>query len=193
MIRRLYEWTMKWAGSPQAVPALFLIAFAESSFFPIPPDLLLIPMVLATPGRGLKLALVCTLGSALGGAFGYFIGLQFFQWIGEPIIRFYGATERYAALATLFQEYDVWIVGIAGFSPIPYKLFTITAGALGSNFVLFLLVSILSRGARFFLVAGLLMWGGVRLRSLVEKHLELLTATLMVMVVAAFVLVKFLL
>lgn len=193
MIRRLYNWTMHWAASPRAVPALFLIALAESSFFPIPPDLLLIPMVLANHRRGLYFAGVCTLGSALGGVLGYLIGMQFFQWIGEPIIQFYGAVERYQSLSELFRQYDVWIVGIAGFSPIPYKLFTITAGAMGSDFVVFFLVSVLSRGARFFLVAGLLMWGGEWLRGLVERHLEWLTAILMVMVIAAFILVKYLL
>lgn len=193
MIRKLYQWTMKLAASKNAPTALFFIALAESSFFPIPPDLLLIPMVLAAPKRGLYLAAICTLGSALGGALGYFIGFQFFQWIGEPIIQLYGIEHRYHALAELFKQYDVWIVGIAGFSPIPYKLFTITAGALHSNFPLFIIVSILSRGARFFLVAGLLIWGGDSLRNLVEKHLELLTATLMIMLVGTFLVVRYLL
>ncbi|MBF0369172.1 MAG: DedA family protein [Magnetococcales bacterium] len=192
-MRKLYDWTMQWASSPQALPAIFFIAFVESSFFPIPPDILLIPMVMAAPKRGLVIAGVCTLGSALGGGFGYLIGYHFWQWIGEPIIQFYGAAEKYQHVSELFRQYDVWIVGIAGFSPIPYKLFTITAGALHSNFAVFMVVSILSRGARFFLVAGLLMWGGERLRLLVERHLGLLTAIIMVMVVVAIIAVKLIL
>ncbi len=190
MIRRLYQWTMGLAASPHAITALFFVAMAESSFFPIPPDVLLIPMVLAQPKKGLWMALVCTMGSAIGGAIGYLIGQEFMPLIGEPIIRFYGAEAKFDHLGELFRQYDVWIIAIAGFSPIPYKLFTITAGAFGSNFVIFFLVSILSRGARFFLVAGLLKWGGERLRLLVEKHLELLTVVILILVVAAFVLIK---
>jgi membrane protein YqaA with SNARE-associated domain len=190
MIRRLYQWTMNLAASPHALPALFLVALAESSFFPIPPDVLLIPMVLARPARGLTMAAVCTLGSAIGGAFGYLIGQEFMPIIGQPIIEFYGAENRFEHLAELFRQYDVWIIAIAGFSPIPYKLFTISAGVFGSNFAIFFLVSILSRGARFFLVAGLLKWGGDRLRLLVEKHLELLTVAILILAIAAFILVR---
>jgi membrane protein YqaA with SNARE-associated domain len=190
MIRRLYQWTMNLAASPRATLALFFVAMAESSFFPIPPDILLIPMVLARPSRGFWMALVCTLGSAIGGAFGYLIGQEFMPIIGDPIIAFYGAEDKYHHLAELFIEYDVWIIAIAGFSPIPYKLFTISAGAIGSNFAIFFLVSVLSRGARFFLVASLLKWGGDRLRLLVEKHLELLTVAILLLAVAAFTLIK---
>jgi membrane protein YqaA with SNARE-associated domain len=190
MLRRLYQWTMNLAASPRALPALFIVALAESSFFPIPPDVLLIPMVLAQPNKGFRMALVCTLGSAIGGAFGYLIGQEFMPVIGEPIIRFYGAENRYEHLAELFRQYDVWIIAIAGFSPIPYKLFTLSAGAFGSNFTIFFLVSVLSRGARFFLVAGLLKWGGERLRLLVEKHLELLTVGILLLALAAFTLIK---
>lgn len=190
MLRRLYQWTMDLAASPRAATALFLVALAESSFFPIPPDLLLIPMVLATPTRGLRLAAICTIGSAIGGAIGYLIGMQFMHIIGEPIIQFYGVADRYEHMAELFRQYDVWIVAIAGFSPIPYKLFTISAGAFGSNFVIFFLVSVLARGARFFLVAALLKWGGERLRLMVEKHLELLTVVILLLVVAAFAILK---
>ncbi|MBF0187572.1 MAG: DedA family protein [Magnetococcales bacterium] len=193
MLRRLYDWTMKWAASPQALPALFIIAMAESSFFPIPPDLLLIPMVLAVPAKGLVYAAWCTVGSVIGGALGYLIGYQFWQWIGEPIIEFYGAAEKYAHLSELFNQYDAWIVGIAAFSPIPYKLFTITAGAMHSDFGVFILTSLLARGARFFLVAGLLKWGGDRLRNLVEEHLNLLVTVLTVMVILGFVVIKYLL
>ncbi|MBF0357472.1 MAG: DedA family protein [Magnetococcales bacterium] len=192
MIRRLYQWTMGLAASPNAVIALFLVALAESSFFPIPPDVLLLPMVLAQPKKGFWFATVCTIGSAIGGAFGYLIGQEFMHIIGEPIIQFYGAADRYEHLGELFRQYDVWIIAIAGFSPIPYKLFTISAGAFGSNFAIFFLVSILSRGARFFLVAALLRWGGDRLRLLVEKHLELLTVIILLLVISTFILIKLL-
>jgi membrane protein YqaA with SNARE-associated domain len=190
MIRRLYQWTMNLAASPHAFTALFLVALAESSFFPIPPDVLLIPMVLARPKKGLWIAAVCTLGSAIGGAFGYLIGQEFMPVIGDPIIQFYGAEDRFAHMAELFRKHDVWIIAIAGFSPIPYKLFTISAGAFGSNFTIFFLVSILSRGARFFLVAGLLKWGGERLRLLVETHLELLIVGILLLAIAAFTLIR---
>ncbi|MBF0380317.1 MAG: DedA family protein [Magnetococcales bacterium] len=191
-MRRLYKWTMDLAASPNAVIALFLVALAESSFFPIPPDVLLIPMVLANPLKGFWFATVCTLGSAIGGAIGYLIGQEFMPIIGEPIIQFYGATDKFEHLGELFRQHDVWIIAIAGFSPIPYKLFTITAGLFGSNFTIFFIVSILSRGARFFLVAALLKWGGERLRLLVEKHLELLTVVILLLVIAAFTLIKLL-
>ncbi|MBF0454761.1 MAG: DedA family protein [Magnetococcales bacterium] len=189
-MRRLYHWTMSQAASPHAPWVLFWVALAESSFFPIPPDVLLIPMILAQPGRAFKLAAICTIGSALGGALGYLIGQEFMPILGEPIIQFYGAQGRYEQLGELFRQYDVWIIAVAGFSPIPYKLFTLSAGAFGSPFLLFFGVSVLARGARFFLVATLLKWGGDRLRSLVEKHLELLTVALLVLVIVAFTLVK---
>ncbi|MBF0448069.1 MAG: DedA family protein [Magnetococcales bacterium] len=191
-MRRLYHWTMNLAASTYALPALFFVALAESSFFPIPPDVLLIPMALARPSRALIMALVCTAGSTIGGALGYLIGQTFMPIIGQPIIAFYGAQERYEQLSALFVEYDVWIIAIAGFSPIPYKLFTLTAGALGSNFAIFILVSFLSRGARFFLVAGLLKWGGERLRMVVENHLELVTVGILLLAMAALALVKIL-
>jgi membrane protein YqaA with SNARE-associated domain len=190
MIRRLYQWTMDLAASPNAVIALFLVSLAESSFFPIPPDVLLIPMVLAKPLKGFWFAFVCTIGSAIGGAFGYLIGQEFMPIIGEPIIQFYGATDKFEHLGELFRQHDVWIIAIAGFSPIPYKLFTISAGLFGSNFAIFFIVSILSRGARFFLVAALLKWGGERLRLLVEKHLELLTVVILLLAIAAFALIR---
>lgn len=193
MIRRLYNWTIHWAASPRALPALVVLSFAESSFFPIPPDFLLIPMVMALPAQGMRYAAWCTVASALGGGFGYFIGYSFWQWLGQPILNLYGLQAGYDQAVALFAQYDVWIVAIAGFSPIPYKLFTITAGALHSDFVSFMITSLFARGARFFLVAGLLMWGGERLRALVEKHLEALTMALTVLVVVGFLVVKMLL
>lgn len=190
MLRKLYNWTMHWAGDPRARPALFLIALAEASFFPIPPDLLLIPMVLAAPGSGLILAGICTVGSALGGALGYLIGYGAWEIIGDPIIQFYGAAHKYDQVAGYFNEYGIWIVAIAAFTPIPYKVITITAGAMGMPFLPFIVTSIVGRGARFYLVGGLLMWGGERLRDLVDKHLGLLTSGLAVLAIAMFLVIK---
>ncbi|MGN7613463.1 YqaA family protein, partial [Magnetococcales bacterium HHB-1] len=190
MIKRLYHWTMEQARSPHAVKVLFLIALAESSFFPIPPDLLLIPMAMAIPASALSYAGWCTLGSVIGGAIGYGIGYGFWQVIGQPIIEFYGAAGKYDQVQAYFHQYDVWIVAIAGFSPIPYKLFTITAGALHANFPIFILTSLLSRGARFYLVAGLLKWGGDRFRKLVEDNLNLLVTVITILVVVGFLVIK---
>ncbi|WP_227665291.1 YqaA family protein [Magnetococcus marinus] len=181
---------MHWAMHPKAVVALFLVAVAESSFFPIPPDLLLMAMALAEPMRSLLYAAVCTAGSVLGGALGYLIGYLAWDWIGAPILTFYGKMEAYDQLAGLFDAHGAWVVAIAGFSPLPYKLFTITAGALHANFALFMVMSLLSRGARFFLVAALLRWGGEPLRKLVERHLDLLTVAVVVVIVAIVVVMK---
>ncbi|MBF0620614.1 MAG: DedA family protein [Magnetococcales bacterium] len=193
MLQRIYDWTMNWARSRYAVPALFTIALMESSFFPIPPDLLLIPMVLAQPSRGFVFAFWCTIGSVIGGALGYLIGAQFWQWVGTPIIEFYNVWDQYEALKSTFEANDILIIATAAFSPIPYKLFTITAGVVHSNFVTFMVTSIVARGARFFLVAGLLYWGGDRLRNMVERHLSLLTAVLMIAALLLFFGAKYLL
>ncbi|OSM01857.1 YqaA family protein [Magnetofaba australis] len=192
MMRKLYDWTMHWAAHPNAKTALFLVAVAESSFFPIPPDLLLMAMTLAAPPQGLRYAAICTAGSVLGGALGYLIGVYGWAAIGEPIIQFYGKMDAYNQLVALFDEHGAWVVAIAGFSPIPYKLFTITAGALHADFAMFMAMSLFSRGARFFLVAGVLKWGGDRLRAMVEKHLDLLTIVIVVAVVGVVVIMKWL-
>jgi len=190
MLRRLYDWTMHWAVDPRARLALFLIALAEASFFPIPPDLLLIPMVLAAPSAGLVLAGICTVGSALGGALGYLIGSSAWEVIGDPIIQFYGAAHKYEQVSGYFNEYGIWIVAIAAFTPIPYKVITITAGAMGMPFLPFIITSILGRGARFYLVGGVLMWGGEPLRGFVDRRLGLLTSGLAILAIAMFLVIK---
>ncbi|MEO5367934.1 MAG: DedA family protein [Magnetococcus sp. WYHC-3] len=189
-LRRLYDWTLAWSAHPRALWALTAIAFAESSFFPIPPDLLLIPMVLAQPRLGLWLAGWCTLGSVLGGVAGYGIGFYFWDFIGQPIIHLYGAEQTYAELAALFKQYDAWVIFVAAFSPVPYKVFTITAGVMQSDFWTFVLTSIAGRGGRFFLVAGLLMLGGERLRHLVERHLDRLTVLILILAALAYLSIK---
>ncbi|MDQ6989113.1 MAG: YqaA family protein [Mariprofundaceae bacterium] len=189
ILRRLYLWTLSWAEHPSARYALFFIAVIESSIFPIPPDILLIALALGKPQWAMKFAAICTAGSTLGAALGYAIGLFLFATIGQTIIDFYGLSSQYTQAETWFAMYGVAIVLIAGFSPIPFKVTTIAAGAFGLNFLLFMLASLLSRGARFFLEAAILRWGGDRLRFYVEKHFELMTLLVTLLVVAGFVMI----
>ncbi len=152
MVRRLYDWILYWAQTPYGTWALFLLAFCESSFFPIPPDILLIALAVAVPKKSLKYALICSAGSVLGGCFGYLIGWQFMASIGSPIVDFYGLGTKVEYIGALYNKYDAWAVGIAGFTPIPYKVFTIAAGVFKINFSVFVLTSLVSRSARFFIV-----------------------------------------
>jgi len=187
LLRRLYYWTLSWAEHPSAKYALFFIALIESSIFPIPPDILLIALALGKPQWGIRLAAITTAGSTVGAIVGYGIGLFLFASIGQSIIDFYGLSSQYLKAEDWFAVYGVAIVLIAGFSPIPFKVITIAAGAFGLDFLLFVLSALVSRGARFFLVGGLLQWGGPRLRAFVEKHFELLTVLVTLLVVIGFV------
>ncbi|MBU0698996.1 MAG: VTT domain-containing protein, partial [Proteobacteria bacterium] len=139
MLRRLYDWILRWAQTPYGAWALFLLAFCESSFFPIPPDVLLIALAVAVPRKSLRYALVCSAGSVLGGCFGYLIGWQFMASIGSRIVDFYGLGSKIEYIGALYKTYDAWAVGIAGFTPIPYKVFTISAGAFKIDFWVFVL------------------------------------------------------
>jgi len=185
-LKRLYHWTLSWANHPSALYALFFIALIESSVFPIPPDILLIALALGKPASALRFAAVATLGSTVGAILGYAIGLFLFASIGQPIIDFYGLSTQFTLAETWFADYGVAIVLIAGFSPIPFKVITISAGAFGLDFVLFIVSALVSRGARFYLEAGLLKWGGDKVRAYVENHFELLTVLATVLVVAGF-------
>ncbi|MEE9591626.1 MAG: YqaA family protein, partial [Thermodesulfobacteriota bacterium] len=151
-MKRLYTWVLSWAHTPYGSIALFVLAFTESSFFPIPPDVLLIALAISIPLRSFRYAIVCSIGSLLGGIFGYFIGYMLMETIGFRIIEFYHFKDNYEYIQHLYREYDAWAVGIAGFTPIPYKVFTITAGAFKIDFWVFSLVSAISRAARFFIV-----------------------------------------
>lgn len=188
-LRRLYHWTLSWADHPSAKYALFFIALIESSVFPIPPDILLIALALGKPKSAFKFAAICTAGSTLGAVAGYGIGFLLFASIGQPIIDFYGLTSQYVKAEDWFALYGVAIVLIAGFSPIPFKVITIAAGAFGLAFIPFILAALASRGARFFLVAAILRWGGDRLRNFVEKHFELMTILITLLVVVGFVII----
>lgn len=192
MLRRLYDWVLHWAETPYGTWALFLLAFCESSFFPIPPDVLLIALAVAIPKKSFKYALVCSAGSVLGGCLGYLIGWQFMAGIGEKIIAFYGLTRKIEYIKDLYINYDAWAIGIAGFTPIPYKVFTISAGAFNINFPVFIIASTISRSARFFLVGSLIYIFGSRIQTFIDKYFNILAVAFTVLLVAGFVIIKYL-
>ncbi len=186
-LRRCYDWTLSWADHPQAQVALFLIAVIEASVFPIPPDILLLALALGRPQLGLRLAAISTAGSLLGACIGYLIGMLLFVSVAQPLLEFYGAMAQFEHVQALFRTYGLWVVLVAGFSPIPFKVVTISAGAFGLPFLGFALATLLSRGARFFLEGAILRWGGSRLRVLLERHFEWLTIAVVLLVAAGFV------
>jgi membrane protein YqaA with SNARE-associated domain len=189
VVRRLYNWVLSWAHTPYAVPALFLLAFSESSFFPIPPDVLIITLAISLPKRGFYYALVSSVGSVLGGAFGYLIGLYFMEAVGYNIISFYGLTDSFLHIQQLYRQYDAIAVGIAGFTPIPYKVFTIAAGAFEINFWVFVLASLVSRSLRFFLLGGIIYFYGEGIRDFIDRYFNILTIIFAVFLVLGFVLI----
>ena len=193
MLRRLYDWVLYWAETPYGTWALFLLAFCESSFFPIPPDILLIALAVAIPKKSLKYALICSAGSVLGGCFGYLIGWQFMASIGSPIVDFYGLGAKVEYIGALYNKYDAWAVAIAGFTPIPYKVFTIAAGAFKINFSVFVLASLVSRSARFFIVGGLIYIFGSKIQGFIDKYFNILAVAFTVLLVLGFVGIKYLL
>ena len=192
MLHSLYQRTLSLAESRHALRALAAVAFIESSVFPIPPDVLLIPMILATPQRAFRLAAVCTGASVLGGMLGYAIGYFAFDALGEPVLRFYGAMDRYYELQASFNEWGVWIIVLKGMTPIPYKLITIASGAFKFDLVAFVLASIVSRSLRFFLVAALLWRFGAPIREFIERRLLLVTSAFVAILVGGFLLVRYL-
>ncbi len=191
MLKRLYDWVLHWAETPYGVWALLVLAFSESSFFPIPPDVLLIALAISIPRKSLNYALVCTAGSVAGGAFGYFLGLKLMESVGIPIINFYGAMEQYEKLKILYHQYDVWVVATAGFTIIPYKLITITAGAVNLDLSNFIVASAASRAARFFLVAALIYRYGEPIKAFIEKYFNILSVLFIILLVGGFLLVRF--
>ena len=192
MLKRFYERVIALASSPYASWWLALVAFAEASFFPIPPDALLIPMALAQPRKAWRFALICTIGSVAGGALGYTIGYYVFDQLARPILEVYGYGNAYAAFQAKFGEYGVWIILIKGLTPIPYKIVTIAAGAAKFAFGTFMAASLVTRGGRFFIVATLLHFYGDAVRVFIEKRLTLVTSALAVGVVGGFLALKFL-
>ncbi|HVZ10186.1 YqaA family protein [Rhodopila sp.] len=190
MLRRLYDRLLRLAASPAAPWWLALVSFAEASFFPIPPDVMLIPMALARPRAAWVFAAICTAASVAGGACGYLIGDAVFEQIARPILALYGYGPAYAAFAAKFQEYGVWIVLIKGLTPIPYKIVTIAAGAAQMAFWPFMLASLITRGTRFFLVAALLHYLGDPVRDFIERRLTLVTSAVAAGVVGGFLVLK---
>lgn len=173
MFRSLYDKVLGWARHRHAQYYLAMLSFAESSFFPIPPDTMLAPMVLAQPHKALRFALITTLFSVLGGIFGYILGFFTMEFI-EPILHQFGYWDKYLIAQSWFEEWGVWVVFLAGFSPIPYKLFTICGGAMNMALVPFVLASAIGRGARFFMVALLIRLGGQRFEKMLRKHIDLI-------------------
>jgi membrane protein YqaA with SNARE-associated domain len=188
MFNRLYQWTLKLAESRHAPLALGLIAFAESSFFPIPPDVILVPMSLARPNRALVYALICTIGSVAGGLLGYAIGAFLYGTIGQWLINLYGYGSRVEEVRALYAQWGWAFILIKGVTPIPFKIVTITSGVLAYSLPLFVLLSLITRGARFFILAALLNRFGETLKTLLEKYFGLFIALLLIVIVAGFVL-----
>jgi len=191
MMRRLYDWMMDMARSGRAPHALFWVSFIESSFFPIPPDVMLVPMVIANRLKAWWYASVATIGSVIGGVFGYMIGYFFFEQIGRPILEFYGKAESFGEFTSWFNEWGVWILIIKGMTPFPYKVLTITAGVTHMPFIEFMLASVIARAMRFYLVAGLLYFFGEPIREFIEKRLSLVTTVFVVLLVLGFVAIRY--
>ena len=189
-IRQMYDRSLIWVQSPSGVWALFFLALAESSFFPIPPDIFLIVLCIAMPPKSFRYAAICAVGSVVGGVIGYGLGMGFMDTIGVKILEWYGLQDKYEVVQNLYRQYDALAVGAAGFTPLPYKLFTITAGAFKINFVTFTLVSLLSRSARFFLVAAFIYKFGAPVRHFIERYFNLLTILFFILLVGGFLVVK---
>ncbi len=193
MLRSLYDWTMRLGASRHAVWALAAVAFVESSFFPIPPDVLLIPMILAARSRAWKLAAVCTVSSVAGGYFGYLIGFALFDTFGQPVIAFYGFEEVFAEFTGRYNELGAWIVAVFGITPFPYKVITIASGVTQLDPFVFGIASLASRGARFFIVAALIWYFGPPIRTFVERYLGWVALACVVLLIGGFVAIRFLL
>lgn len=182
ILRDLAEWTAGWAETPYGGLALFVLAFAESSFFPVPPDVLMIPLALMATSRALLLAAVTTLASVLGGAFGFFIGDKG----GRPVLQRLFSAEKIALVTSYYQRWDVWAVFLGGFTPLPYKLFSISAGVFGLDFKRFLLASALGRGGRFFLVGLVITLFGESVKYYLDRYFDLAVIAFTVMLIGGF-------
>lgn len=199
LMKRLYNWVLHWAETPYGGAALFIMAFAESSFFPIPPDVLLIALILGVPTKAFKYALNCSIGSVLGGLFGYFIGsvLWYSGTDYSSVANFFfnnipGFThEIFESVKEQYDQYGFWIVFTAGFTPIPYKVFTITSGVTEMNLIMFTIASLVSRSARFFLVSWLLWKFGASIKTFIEKYFNILSLVFVALLIGGFVLIKY--
>ncbi|WP_299328615.1 YqaA family protein [Parasphingopyxis sp.] len=192
MLKRLYHWTLEKAAHRQAERWLGGVSFVESSFFPIPPDVMLLPMCLSRPDKAFRYATICTITSVLGAVLGYAIGYFLFETVGQPIIEFYGYTGDFESFATNFNEQGWIIVLLAGFTPLPFKVITIAAGATGLPLHILIPAAIIARGARFFLVAALLWKFGEPMKAFIERYFGMLTALAGVLLVGGFVAIRYL-
>ncbi|GJL79586.1 MAG: cytochrome b561 [Nitrospinaceae bacterium] len=193
LLRSLYDWVLHLAATPYAVPALFAVSFIESSFFPIPPDVLLIAMTVAVPALWFRYALLCTSASVLGGIFGYIIGWKFMDVIGYQILDFYHLQNKFDKIGVVYQEYEAWAVAGSGFTPIPYKLFTLAAGAFKIDLPTFVLASAIGRAARFFLVGYLIYKFGPTVKEWIEKYFGWFSLFFFISLFLGFYLLKFVL
>ena len=198
-LRKLYDWVLHWADTPYGAPALFILSFMESSFFPIPPDPLLIALVLGGRDKSFRFAANCTTGSVLGAVFGYAIG--YYVWWSGPdkfsaVAWFFFhhvpgfSVELFRYIQALFEKWNFWIIFTAGFTPIPYKVFTVSGGAFNVNLPMFLIASIVSRGARFFLVAFLIWKFGPQIKSFIDRYFNWLAILFTILLIGGFIVVK---
>jgi membrane protein YqaA with SNARE-associated domain len=191
MLRKLYDWTLNLAAHKHALLALALLSFIESSIFPIPPDILLIPIVLAMRDRAWIVAGICTVASVIGGIMGYGIGFFMYEQIGKPILDFYHYSGKFADFQITYNQWGAWAVFFAGITPFPYKVITILSGMTGLNLPVFIVSSILARGIRFFIITALLWQYGASIRIFIERHLGILSILFVVLLLGGFILVKF--
>lgn len=189
MLRRLYDWTISLARSPNALWALAVVAFVESSFFPIPPDVLMIPMIIARPSRAFLIAFVATVASVAGGMFGYYIGAALMESVGRPILDVYGKGASFDEMSAVFNQYGAWAVVIAGVTFLPFKVVTIASGVTGLSIPVFIASAIFARAIRFFLVAALLWKFGAPIRDFIERRLGLVFIVFCVLLVVGFALI----
>ena len=191
MVQACYDWMLRMAASPYSMWFLALVAFAESSFFPIPPDIMLIPMVLAMPDKAWKIAGVTMVSSVIGGYFGYAIGVFGYELIAKPILSFYGYMNQFEVFKGYYHDWGAWIVFGAGITPFPYKVITIASGAVGLNLWVFGIASVLARGMRFYLVAWLLKKYGEPMKIFIEKHLGKLSVLFLILLIGGFYSIKY--
>ncbi|MCA3633986.1 MAG: DedA family protein [Methylobacterium sp.] len=192
MFKRLYDWTLSLATSKRAPQALAAVSFTESSFFPVPPDVMLVPMVMAKPERAWNFALICTIASVLGALLGYAIGALLYDTLGTWLIRLYGYGDRMENFRQLYQEHGHWIILIKGLTPIPFKIVTIASGLAGYDLLWFTLLCLVTRAGRFYIVAGVLNRFGAPLKAFIEKNLTAVGSVTLVAIIGGFAAAKFL-
>ncbi|MDR3236091.1 MAG: DedA family protein [Prevotellaceae bacterium] len=193
MIKRLYNWVLSWADSKWGCPVLFAVAFAESSFFPVPPDVLLIALCLGNTKKAFRFSLICMAGSVMGAMLGYTLGMYAWQGVQGWFIPSVFSQESFNAVAAAYEKWNFWAVFTAGFTPLPYKIFTITAGVCHINFLMFILASVVGRSLRFFLVGGLIWKFGAPVKVFIDKYFNLLAVAFTVILIGSFVLLKYIL